>query len=208
MNTRFGNNPQGQRALSRHACVLAILLAALGPLSGAELEVKTLAIKPVHQEHAMWCWAACAEMVIEFLKPNVNAKQCELAQLQFAFDCCGTSNDFEEECNTSGTFPFVPFRENGIHFERTSSTAANEQLVWREIKRQIDAGQPILYAYRLNERSVSGHMVVIYGYGRVRNKRVLCCIDPNAVATEPYMLFYDKYRAQAPNHWDTWYELK
>jgi hypothetical protein len=193
--------------VNRWTGLLVVALLAGGPLAAAPAAAsKKLNVQLIHQEQGLWCWAACAEMVIEFVKPGTDARQCELVKLEMgtSTDCCNSSaGSFTAQCNSQGGFPEESFGAHAID-HKSSET----RLSWKRITRQIDDGKPLLYAFFWHETDMVGHMVVIHGYGQAQGKKVLYRRDPNPhpqVGTQTYLLFEDHYRKQIHN--ETWYDI-
>ena len=184
------------------AWLMGFLMA--GPLATAAPIVKKLEVKPINQEQSKWCWAACAEMVIQYVKPTLDAKQCELVKLEMgtSANCCNpAASSFESACNQTG-FPEECFDHHGIDYKPSET-----RLSWTRLTKQIDEGNPMLYAWFWNNSFQSGHMVVLYGYGLVQGEKVLFRYDPiPQVGTDPYILFFDHYKTQIHN--ETWYGIK
>src|SRR5262245_35659154 len=124
---------KGTGGVSSWQAVLLAGLLACGSLWAAD-ETKKLAVKSVDQEHEYWCWAACAEMVIEFLHPGTNVDQCALAKLDYVatVNCCNpAASGFGAQCNSRGEFPEVSFQKNGLRYK-----FSEDRLSWKKIKEQ------------------------------------------------------------------------
>jgi hypothetical protein len=76
-------------------------------------------LSPQHED--AWCYAACAEMVINFCIPENAIRQCDIASLVKQANCCALED--VDECLESGcTKDDIGriFTESGVRFERTS----------------------------------------------------------------------------------------
>jgi len=188
---------------TRWAAALAVGWAWSLAVSAVELPVK-----PAMQEQTYWCWAACAEMIIEYLDPGKNVEQCDLAVIEYGLEdyanCCNESDPLWAECNLGGAFPDWSFAEHEVDYTPSAS-----RLSLKKIKAQIDQNRPLLYSWYWNKSEGTGHMVVLNGYAKQGSKNILYCLDPNArpeIGTESYMFFHDDY--QNRTHWETWYDIQ
>ena len=81
--------------------VIFIFLTCLGIPNRKRLDVTFRARK-----HGNWCWAACAQMVMEYLGKNV--RQCEQVNKRYNWnDCC--NDPMPARCNATGWPEFDEF---------------------------------------------------------------------------------------------------
>ena len=86
-----------------------------------------LAVTLRPQQTNMWCWAARAQMVMEFL--GVSVQQCAEANNEFGrSDCCGSPTP--GACVNGG---WPEFDKYGFTFKRTSDTA----LTWDQLRNEV-----------------------------------------------------------------------
>jgi hypothetical protein len=106
------------------------------------------------QETSMWCWAASGEMVMEFVQPGLDVKQCEEANAYYSrTDCCGSP--VPNPCINGGGWDVLA--KYGFSFNRKDWSA----LSWDELKNQICANKPVMFAWHWD--GGGGHMMVVTG---------------------------------------------
>jgi hypothetical protein len=120
------------------------------------------------QEGDYWCWAASAQMVMEYLGKKVS--QCEQANKQLSNvthdDCC--NNPTPEKCDRTG---WPQFYDYGFVFKKTNTPVhPTDHLSWEEVKVQLaprDPNNPCSFtpfAFSWRVFGGTGHMMVAYGY--------------------------------------------
>lgn len=139
-----------------------------------------LPIVRVEQDSAAWCYAACAEMVINYSHQEQKVKQCEVASfvksgLGEELDCC---NGSEPECVRSGCqrddIGFI-FDKWDVAFE-DDAPPDNEILgivSLSKLKDEFDARRPVEVVVSWND-DAGAHALLITGV----NGSMLFIIDP------------------------------
>jgi len=141
-----------------------------------------LAMNTYFQEKSNWCWAACGQMVMEFVGGTV-ISQCDAANSRLGeTTCCGASPS--PNCNSVG---FIEFAKHG--FSADSISAA---LPWDSIRKQIDCVKSPICSVRKNRFRNFSHMVVASGYTTAAGERQVLIRNPSQdFTTQPaYLIPY------------------
>jgi hypothetical protein len=152
------------------------LSACQNPPGAAHLDVPL-----VGQETGLWCWAATAQMTMNYIRPQTAVTQCKLAtdaRMKLApgapyVDCC--------QDKASCTFPYVP--DYGLRdFKADESDTVQPPklyLTWPEIQDQIACKQkPFAYSWEYDDPAKGGHVVVVIGYKTIANVNYVEINDP------------------------------
>jgi hypothetical protein len=158
---------------------------------------------PLHpQQTSMWCWAASAQMCMDFQGTNI--LQCTQTNNRYAMtNCC--NSPIPGACVLGG---WPEFNKYGF----TSKNTVDAALTWDQIRQEIDCrNRPLTYTWHW--AGGSGHMVTIVGYstGTCNDDRFLHINDPLPVNTgSTYTITYEAYVAGNPgsSHWNDYYEIK
>jgi hypothetical protein len=127
----------------------------------------TLNVPLYGQQTNVWCWDASSLMVIKYFRPLSPLKQCDLAnQATNVNNCC--NNPFPTICVHTG---WQMLSNNGFVFSDSSSA-----LSWDDLRKQIDSGRPVLYAWGWN--GGGGHMMVATGYYNLLNQNFVEINNP------------------------------
>ncbi len=116
-------------------------------------EAVVLSVPYVGQQTEVWCWAAVSEMVLRYYGRPV--AQCQILSSWYRGDCCA----FPSLCLTTASIPVI--RETMFQFGGVGSAYLPRAMTFAELSSEINAGRPLIIAYR---GSFSGHVVVLYGY--------------------------------------------
>lgn len=138
------------------------------------------------QETNVWCWAACTQMITEFL--GHGRTQCDLANQRFGqSDCCNGNCDQKTVACTQGGWPM--YADCGFKF--SDSAAA---LSWSLITSWISCSHQPLGLIDGPLGGGMGHCRVIYGYMVFNGSRFLLLRDPwSPCAGDIYPYSYDDY---------------
>jgi len=194
-----------------------IILGSLG-IPRLEAQLNELDLEFRAQDASQWCWAACAEMVLDHYGYSV--EQCGLARLKFhylACDCDPPPPDFNLlPCNQPGWPTLWCTHLNGYKtfFECYGLNKPKRTyfapLSWSKIKSQIvQKQQPIVFSWQWHDDTgtpgPTGHMMVMIGCGVVGGQKVVSYYDP----IDGYKVIqYDEYvSGQNYSHWHDYYEL-
>lgn len=163
-----------------------------------------LAVTLRPQQTNMWCWAASAQMVMEFL--GVNVQQCTQANNEFGRnDCCNSPTP--AGCINGG---WPEFDKYGFTFVRTSNTA----LTWNELRAEVanaDGCGQRPFAFTWHWPGGGGHMMVAIGYQTVGSVNYVEINDPWPPNVGDHrFITYDFYVASpgAHTHWDDFYQIR
>jgi hypothetical protein len=208
---------------ARRVVAVAIILACLAVGASAANGGRRLVVPKRAQQESNWCWAACAQMVME--KGGHSVTQCAQAINRCLPNPCAcaecasqganpcSANPSQQTCNTGGWPDFPCFGFTSYH---TNDAA----LSWGSVKSEIDANRPFLATWRFTNLSQpsndsdDGHMVVAMAYKTVGRDKFLIYIDPLTQgaacgATEEKMITYEAYRSGPSwTHWDDYYGIK
>ena len=137
-----------------------------------------LPVTPRAQEGYSSCWAACAEMAMEFLGGG-RIRQCEQAIAAFppsnATGAPGTIPTPNNCCDNDGALlPVTSCDQQGYpEFNKWGFDA------WEELTTEIDEGRPFLFSWVEQPPLDEHHMVVAIGYDEVDGDRTVTYIDPS-----------------------------
>jgi len=138
----------------------------LPPGPSCNLPEKFLTITREDQETISWCWAASAQMVINYFRKA--AEKPELKQCSIVDDvvnppvtCCGVAGN-SGLCN-QGDLPENALDKKAFTYAAPIKDPSNRENLWGKITSQICENKPIILA----EYFVGGggHSSVIYGFG-------------------------------------------
>ena len=151
------------------------------------------------QQTSMWCWAASAEMSMDFLGTDVT--QCDQANKRFGrTDCCNSS--VPDNCVNGGWPEFIKY---GF----TSDITSNAPLSFDEIKKQIYCNKaPIAYSWHWN--GGGGHMMVIHGYAVIDGNQFVSVQDPWApnVGSSRITSYNTYVSGSGYTHWNDYYNIR
>jgi len=160
------------------------------------------------QKTEQWCWAASAEMLMEYFGKSV--QQCDQANARLGrTDCCKAKTP--KAC-IAGGWPELP--RYGFDFKRTSGTA----LAWTDVQAQLaprDPNNPCSFtpfAFSWHWVGGSGHMMVAVGYKTTSDGKRYVLVNnpwPPSKGKTEYVL-YDAYVDLSGDHthWDDFYDVK
>ena len=107
----------------------------------------------VQQCQTLWCWAACAAMVLRFYRKNV--RQCEIVSLLSNPAACSFPQNFNFGCLNS-LFPHI-YAHFGVGITPTGGPVQAETLAG-----EITAGRPVELGFA--DGGGNGHVVIAYGF--------------------------------------------
>lgn len=140
-------------------------------LLGPGPEDERLDIPWFRQRKEMWCWVACAQMVLRFFGTFLN--QCEIAQRQLHKPCCNafTPAYCDEGCTAQEIDQaFTRIGLAGLRLDEPASFPDIHDEITSERPRPVVAG--VTWA------GGGGHLVVISGARRVNDIRYVRVHDP------------------------------
>jgi len=182
------------------------------------LTILSVTLRP--QETSMWCWAASARMVMEFLGTTV--RQCTEANDNFGrIDCCNDdagvcgANPNQYRANHAGCIQGSWPDFGHYNFDSNNVWRA---LTWDELKRQISntpncRAEPVAFAWQWI--GGGGHMMVAYGYFEFKllwlNSQWVQINDPWAPCVgDSRLITYDEYDSRPGDHthWRDYFNVK
>lgn len=164
------------------------LTADAGPMSAEPTsltEPHELEIEPVRQRRAMWCWAACVQMVLNYYERH--EEQCAIVDRKRRLEgpheqtVCGNERRFGQEgCHKSRVDDV--WRAFNIQLPETPDDQPAGVVGFDKIKEEIDVHKsPVEVALHWNEEiGGGGHVVLIKGWANVDGKDVVIVNDPLA----------------------------
>lgn len=148
------------------------------------------------QEESLWCWAASAQMVLEWadkqglpLSPLGSIRQCDQVtyyvakypQLHvFVRNCCPSPSLAPlPDCNVTG-LPDDSFKHATLKF----TPMENNPLSPEQIKEEVSNHRPIAFSWKYAPKYCPpcGHMMVIVGYTQGPDSLTLAVYDPDPVS--------------------------
>lgn len=155
------------------------------------------------QQTSMWCWAASAQMVMDFL--GVSVQQCTEANNEFGrADCCNSPTP--SGCVNGG---WPEFDKYGFTFKRTSNAALSWDQLRMEVADSSGCGRRP-FAFSWHWPGGGGHMMVVIGYQTVGGVNYVEINDPWAPNVGDHrFITYDFYVASPGDHthWDDFYQV-
>ena len=142
------------------------------------------------QETNVWCWAACTQMITEFL--GHGRTQCDLANQRFGqSNCCNGACDHKTAACTQGGW--VMFNECGFNY----IDPGNIPMAWDSITTWIYCHHQPTDLIDGPKGGGMGHCRVIYGYTNINGVQYLLIKDPwGPCAGNSYALAYSDYANQ------------
>jgi ABC-type bacteriocin/lantibiotic exporter with double-glycine peptidase domain len=105
------------------------------------------------QDETLWCWAACAAMVLAYYRNPV--RQCDIASFRFHQDACTASINFNEGIDAT-LFPSI-YDHFGISISPPQGPVDSGTLAG-----EITDGRPVQVG--LVDGGNNGHVVLVYGF--------------------------------------------
>lgn len=170
------------------------------------------------QEGLYSCWAASAEMIMEFIG-GVRVRQCAQASRpsddpSIASACCDESGNLSRhpDCDSPdfpefGRWGFAcqanPPNAPAPHSPAPDAPAPKDVLSWQQVKDEIDAWRPFAFSWgkavtTASSNSRMSHMMVAIGYNEGGGQQALFCLNPRAFGiTDVIMVPYADYSRTA-----------
>ena len=160
----------------------------------------SLNIRHVYQWYSLWCWAACAEMILTVFDEEVD--KCRIASRMLGQNCC-TDGD---PCNTDWAVEEIHeiVAEWGI-----SSYYVPNRVGFSTIKNQIDNWEMPLELFITWGEGYGGHVLIADGWRQYNNQRYVKIKDPWFGPGEVRLsdLIYD-YSPDSGQWVGTWYRFQ
>ncbi len=161
------------------------------------------------QETSDWCWAASAQMVMDYLGHNVT--QSTQANNRFGRTDCPS-----KQCSSAAANPpcmgggWPEFGRYGFTFKKTSNTA----LTWDQLRNEVANAQgcgqrPFVFSWHWPQDG--GHMMVVNGYKTVEGKNYVSVLDPIPVCRgDAKIMLYEFYDSSPGDHthWNDYYDIR
>ncbi len=131
---------------------------------------RVLDVPHFRQEKSQWCWAACAQMLVEYYGAKAPVIQADLAE-----DGQGNKTDNEPK-----SFNVI----KTIIDKNTNKTAIEKEGEFTEtqLRSMLNNGNPVIYLirrYNTSSKKWTGHYRVIYGYYKTSSDKYVYLVhDP------------------------------
>jgi hypothetical protein len=163
---------------------------------------KRLVVQTVRQVRDMWCWAACAEMVLRFFGASLD--KCNVAGLQLKRDCCNSSS---AECDKGLSVEEV---DQAFGRARLAGRRFDREVSFDDIVKQIGGNPPRPMVAGIRWERGGGHLVVISGWRIADSRQFVKVNDP--IYTSGDIQYEDLVQRYGPNDsgkWEhTWTDLR
>jgi hypothetical protein len=182
-------------------------------------KIHSLPVRLRPQETENWCWAACGQMVMEYLGRDIS--QCEQANNRYDLTGCCIRDLVPLRANLSkddsSLIAYVNCARSGWpEFEKynfASKRTTNAALKWDELKAQLSGGpdsrgRPVVFSWRWKKGG--GHMMVAKGYTSIDGQNYVIILDPwPPNKGDEIIIPYSAYVEDPGNysHWDDFYDL-
>ena len=135
--------------------------------------VQTLGVCQIEQEQNLWCWAACAEMVLRYYD-ICHVRQCDFANWLFKqTHCCAEPSS--AECNRGCFVHDV----SSLYLQwNIRSKFIGGMVPFSVLQAEIDAGCPVEIGFLWKERG-TGHVVLVSGWHTDGTEEFVHVNDPN-----------------------------
>ena len=135
--------------------------------------VQTLGVCQIEQEQNLWCWAACAEMVLRYYD-ICHVRQCDFANWLFQqTHCCAEPSS--AECNRGCFVHDV----SSLYLQwNIRSTFIGGMVPFSVLQAEIDAGRPVEIGFLWKEQGIA-HVVLISGWHTDGTEEFVHVNDPN-----------------------------
>ncbi len=175
----------------------------------------SLNVRPIPQHATNWCWAASAQMILQYLgNTSPAAEQCAQANAKFQRkDCC--DHPIPDGCDQTGWPEFENFsNRNGakLTYRTTSYAPLSKEALEAQLAPQsvdnICRFSP--FAFSWQNVGGSGHMMVATGYKVVAGQLIVLVNDPRGVDEgSTRELTYEEYVSSTKyTHWNDYYDIK
>jgi len=147
-------------------------------------------VPQIPQAQPEWCWAACAQMVLQFYGQTV--QQCELASKLFGQACCDDPGSLL--CNDPAQVPDIAgvYRQWG-----RNAVLVQGQVSFETLQSEINANRPVEIGFAWNNGG--GHQVLVCGWNIDSTGPYLLVNDPEWGSGAVYYV-----NLQAAYGWGSW----
>jgi Papain-like cysteine protease AvrRpt2 len=179
---------------------VAVLPVEMTPAPGQPNE--RLGVRTIMQVKEMWCWAACAEMVLRFFGASLD--KCNVAGLQLNRDCC---NSVSADCDMGLSVEEIDQAFANVHL---AGRRFEREITFDDIRNQISGTPPRPVVAGIRWAGGGGHLVVVSGWRIADSLRFVKVNDP--FYTSGDIRYEDLVQHYGPNDtgvWaHTWTDLK
>lgn len=136
------------------------------------------------QQQTMWCWAACAQMVLQCLGVAPALTQCEIAGKRFGVDCCASPGPCNHPCPTAEVENLYITLGVGCH-------CIEKPLDRERLLAEATAERPVQILYMYLNRTVGHYVLVVGEYSSKSGRVYLRVADPHETRGKRSVLFED-----------------
>jgi hypothetical protein len=147
-------------------------------------------IPQIYQEQTEWCWAACAQMVLQFY--GEDAPQCALATQLLGEACCDNPSD--PLCNEPAP---VPNLASLYGVWGHNAVLANGDVSFETLQDEVGINQPVEIGFSWGDGT--GHQILVCGWNIDSQGGYLLVNDPRWGSGPVYYV-----NLQAAYGWGTW----
>ncbi len=168
------------------------------------------------QESRNWCWAACAQMIMEYMGTKIS--QCKQANDRLEQnDCCKKDSAFRTQSRYDSLENYFKCQQPGWpQFEKygfTYKRRLSAPLTWKELKLQLSdsperKGMPFAFSWRWENGG--GHMMIVKGFAVMEGEKYVIILDPwPPDKGDEVIITYSAYVYLLGNytHWDDFYDI-
>jgi hypothetical protein len=139
-------------------------------LASPDLPGTRLGVPSFHQQKELWCWAACAEMILRFM--GVPRNQCDIVSGLLRKNCC---NDPVNVCDEGLDIEGV---DQAFASVRLAGQSLEGELPFDDVVSQINGNPSRPVVAGIKWAGGGGHLVVISGWRRSDALRYVKVNDP------------------------------
>lgn len=200
---------------------VSMWLALFGPLNPTQAAEVQLHIPPLFQERPDWCWAATGEMLLKYYAVPALGQtdyQCGIAQSQNlckenqnCLECTLPAADDAGMVNLLQRYPAAAIQAGSSEAIALTARAKVGRLSEEEVKRELDAGRPIIVGlspsgFKVEE--AAEHMALLVGYKDGSDELTLIVNDPFPFEDDRFLWIGNPYvRIHASGDGDAQYEI-
>ena len=158
---------------------------------------RVLDVPHIRQEKSQWCWAACAQMMVQYYDPDSTVTQEQMVRFAHnnVLNKDGSTNDIKNIIEG--------YTDASITIDSADVFGLDDYA----LRQKLDSGKPVIYLirrFRINDNKWTGHFRVIYGYYWCESAQeyvYLICDPWDQAASFGSNAHYDIWRRSWGNIW-------
>ena len=157
---------------------------------------KVLDVPHIRQEKRYWCWAACAQMMVEYYNPNTTATQTDMARTGQGL------KENEEPVDKNGGYHEM---KTIVETYTSETTIQKQETEFTEsmLLSELNSGDPVIYLSTREKDGEweGGHFNIIYGYywDSSNNRNIYLTYDPWDTCARANSIHLDVWRRSWAN---------